>query len=284
MAPGHRATRRGWVGVAAMAGVAGLLILPSSAAQAQCGNTGAGFETWLGSFRAKAAAQGISQGAISSGLAGVSYDPNVIRLDRGQRSFKLSFEAFYARRVSGALIARGQGLMRTHAGLLSRIEQRFGVPPAVIISIWGLETNYRAGGGGSMSITRSLATLAYDCRRSAFFENELMSALRIISRGDMTAAQMRGGWAGEIGPMQFLPSSYLKYAVDFDGNGRRNLMSSVPDMLASTASFLRAHGWRAGQPWTPGTANFNALRQWNKAEVYARTISVMSARMAGKGA
>jgi lytic murein transglycosylase len=247
-----------------------------------CGNTGAGFDAWLGAFKSRAAAAGVPAGAIASGLAGVSYDASVIRLDRGQRSFKLSFEQFYARRVSGSLIARGKSLMSTHAGLLSRIEQRYGVPGAVLISIWGLETNYRQGGGGSMSITRSLATLAYDCRRAKFFENELVNALRIIGRGDMSAASMRGGWAGEIGPMQFLPSSYVKFAVDFDGDGRRNLMSSVPDMLASTANYLRGYGWKPGQAWTPGAPNYGVIQQWNKAEVYARTIAVMSAKLAGK--
>jgi membrane-bound lytic murein transglycosylase B len=98
----------------------------------------------------------------------------------------------------------------------------------------------------------------------------------------MSASELRGGWAGEIGPMQFLPSSYFQYAVDFDGDGRRNLMSSVPDMLASTANYLRAKGWRRGQSWGPGTANYNVIREWNKAEVYVRTISVMSERVAGR--
>jgi membrane-bound lytic murein transglycosylase B len=150
------------------------------------------------------------------------------------------------------------------------------------MAIWGLETNYARGTGGSRSIFRSLATLAYDCRRSAFFENELTNALRIVQRGDKSVGQMRGGWAGEIGPMQFLPSSYVKHSVDFDGDGRRDLFNSVPDMLASTANFLKNNGWRAGQPWGPGTANYNAIREWNKAEVYQRTIAVMSQKMAGR--
>jgi lytic murein transglycosylase len=258
------------------------IIGSTTAASAQCGSGAGGFASWLGQFRSKAAAQGVSQRAIGSGLAGVTYDSNVIRLDRSQRSFKLNFNQFYARRVSGSLINRGHSILKSRAGLLSRIEQRYGVPPAVIVSIWGLETNYRSSGGGSKPIIRSLATLAYDCRRSAFFTNELIYALRIIQRGDMSASQMRGGWAGEIGPMQFLPSSYYKYAVDFDGDGRRNLLSSAADMLASTANYLRAKGWRRGQPWGPGTANYNVIREWNKAEVYVRTIAVMSARVAGR--
>ena len=257
-----------------------LLLAVPMPAFAECGNDGAGFNAWLTGFRARAAAEGISAAAVSSGLAGVTYDPTVVRLDRSQRSFKLSFEEFYARRVGGALIRRGQALMRTHRATLERIEQRFGVPPEILIAIWGLETNYGADSSGKFSIVRSLATLAYDCRRSEFFTAHLLDALRIIERGDLTPAQMRGGWAGEIGHTQFLPSGYFKYAVDFDGDGRRDLERSVPDMLASTANFLQGHGWQAKQPWDPGTANFGVIKDWNRAEVYQRTIAVMANKLA----
>jgi len=244
-----------------------------------CGESGAGFEAWLGRFKAKAAAQGISPAVISSALAGVSYDPTVVRLDRSQRSFKLSFEEFYARRVGPGLLRRGQSLMRTHHATLARIEQRFGVPAPILIAIWGLETNYGADSSGKYSIVRSLATLAYDCRRSDFFTGHLLDALRILERGDLSLAQMRGGWAGEIGHTQFLPSGYYKYAVDFDGDGRRDLEHSVADMLASTANFLKGHGWQAGQGWEPGSANYAVLKDWNRAEVYQRTIAVMAAKL-----
>ncbi len=263
--------------------IAAVLAAPAAANAAACGSSGAGFDAWLGAFRSKAAAQGISQRAVDAGLAGVSYDTGVIRLDRGQRSFKLSFEQFYARRVSSSLVSRARQKLASQRALFSSIEKRFGVPPEVIVSIWGLETNFGGDGSGGKSITRSLATLAYDCRRSAFFTNELIHALKIIDRGDMSAAEMRGGWAGEIGPMQFLPSSYIKYAIDFDGNGRRDLMRSVPDMLGSTANFLKSKGWKAGQPWGPGTANFAVIQEWNKADVYARTIAVMSERLKSGG-
>ena len=266
-----------------VAAIAAVLVvsLPSMAHAADCGNDAGGFTPWLGRFKASSAAQGISPRALAA-LDGLTYDSKVIRLDRSQRSFKLSFEQFYARRVSSSLLARGRGLMATHAGTLSRVEQRFGVPGPVLIAIWGLETNYGSDGGGRHSIPRSIATLAYDCRRSDFFRNELTSALRIIERGDMTAGQLVGGWAGEIGQVQFLPSSYYKYAVDFDGNGRRDLVHSVPDMLASTANFLKGHGWKAGGGWAPGSANYRALQEWNKAEVYQRTISVMADRLSGR--
>ncbi len=257
--------------------------LPSAALAQDCGNNGVGFETWLGRLKAKAAAQGISSAAISSALDGVTYDPTVVRLDRSQRSFKLSFEEFYARRVGSALIRRGQGLMRTHQATLDRVEKRFGVPPEVIIAIWGLETNYGADTAGRFSIIRSLATLAYDCRRSPFFTGQLLDAVRIVQRGDMTPADMRGGWAGEIGQTQFLPTPYVKYAVDFDGDGRRDLVRSVPDILASTANFLKGHGWQAGQSWEPGSANYAVIKDWNRAEVYQRTISVMATRLREAG-
>ena len=138
------------------------------------------------------------------------------------------------------------------------------------------------GDSGKFSIIRSLATLAYDCRRSDFFRKELVAALKIVQRGDMTPGQLVGGWAGEIGQTQFLASSYYKYAVDFDGDGRRDLVRSVPDLLASTAHYLQAKGWQRGQGWGPGTANYGVIREWNRASVYVKTIAVMADKMAGR--
>ena len=257
-------------------------LVGTGAHAASCGNSAAGFEPWLQQVKADAARQGISQRAIDGALAGVSYDANVVRLDRSQRSFKLSFEQFYARRVSSSLISRAKGKMQQHAALLDRIEKRYGVPPAIIVAIWGLETNFGGDGSGKHSIVRSVATLAYDCRRPDFFRKHLMSALRIVDRGDMSPAEMRGGWAGEIGPMQFMPAAYLNYAVDFDGNGRKDLAHSVPDMLGSTANYLKGHGWKAGAGWQPGSANFGVIQEWNKADVYARTIAVLADKLGGR--
>lgn len=254
----------------------------ASAAQAQsCGNGPEGFDRWLAAMRSQAARQGISQSAIDRSLAGVSYDRTVIRLDRNQRSFKLSFEQFYARRVGSALISRARQRLARHKSTFDRVERQFGVPREIIVAIWGLETNFGADTSGKFSIIRSLATLAYDCRRSKFFTPQFLDAIRIVQRGDMTPAQLRGGWAGEIGQTQFLPTPYVKFAVDFDGDGRKDLIRSVPDILASTANFLKGHGWKAGQPWGPGTANYEVLRDWNRAAVYQRTISVMATRLAG---
>jgi lytic murein transglycosylase len=253
---------------------------PLSAHAATCGNGPGGFGPWLTNFKKQAAAQGISASSISAGLAGVAYDPRVIRLDRNQKSFKLSFEQFYARRVGSALISRGRARIKTHASTLARMEKQFGVPAEVVIAIWGLETNFGADTSGKFSILRSLATLAYDCRRSPFFTGQLLDALRIIDNAHMQPSELRGGWAGEIGQTQFLPTPYVKYAVDFDGDGRKDLVHSVPDILASTANFLKGHGWQAGQPWHPGTANYAVIKDWNRAEVYQRTISVMASKLA----
>jgi len=259
-----------------------LLVQAAPSAAAQCGNGPGGFQSWLQGFKQRAVAQGISAATVSRALAGVTYDPKVIRLDHSQHSFKLSFKQFYARRVNGALINRGRALMRAHRGTLDRIEKRYGVPGAVIVAIWGLETHYGADATSRYSIIRSLATLAYDCRRSEFFTGQLLDALRIVGRGDLSPNQLRGGWAGEIGQTQFLPTPYVRYAVDFDGNGHRDLVHSVPDILASTANFLAKHGWQRGGSWQPGSANYGVLASWNKAEVYQRTIAAMATQLAGK--
>ncbi len=253
--------------------------LPAQANAASCGKTGAGFSTWLEDFKNRARAQGISQSTIDRALSGVTYDQAVISRDRSQKSFKLSFEQFYSRRVGSYLLSKARSKMKSNAALLSNIEKRYGVPPEILVSIWGLETNFGADGSGKYSIIRSIATLAYDCRRSDFFTGHLMAALRIVQKGDMSPSEMRGGWAGEIGQVQFLPGSYDKYAVDFDGNGRRDLVRSVPDILASTANFLKGHGWQRGQPWGPGTANYSVIKDWNKADVYARTIALMAEKL-----
>jgi lytic murein transglycosylase len=242
-------------------------------AMAAACNTG-NFGAWLQDVRQEAAAKGISPRGISA-LDGVTYDPNVISHDRGQRVFRQSFAQFSGRMVPPRL-HRGANLLRRYADLFSRIEQRFGVPGPVLVAIWGLETDFGAGNGNFATI-RSLATLAYDCRRTDKFRAELFDALRIVDRGDMSARAMHGAWAGEIGQTQFMPSSYLKYAVDFGGH--RDLIHSVPDVLASTANYLKGYGWVRGAGWEPGQPNFAVIKQWNAADVYARTIANFATRL-----
>jgi lytic murein transglycosylase len=252
--------------------VTAMLMAPTSAGAAPCGNGPGGFNTWLSQFKTEASAKGISGRTISRAFDGVTYDRKVIRLDRGQRSFKQSFEQFYKRRASPWLLNKARGKLKRHAGLLSRIERRYGVPPEIVVTIWGMESTFGTL-SGKMNIIRPLATLAYDCRRSTFFTNKRLAAPRIVQRNDMSPARMRGGWAAKIGQPQFLASSYVKYAVDVDGNGHRNLIRSVPDVLASTANFLVRHGWQRGGAWGPGTHNFAILKQWNRASIYQRTIA-----------
>lgn len=256
-----------------------LFLSTTPALAATCGNGPNGFEAWKQDFIANSKRYGLKQRTVNSALQNVKYNAKVIRLDRNQKSFKLSFQQFYAKRVNNAMIRRGQKLGKTYARLFNRIEKKYGVPAPVILAIWGLETNY-GGYLGNMPVLQSLATLAYDCRRSKFFTNELVNALKIVQRRDMTPGEMRGAWAGEIGQTQFLASSYMKYAVDYDRDGRRDLIRSVPDVLASTANYLQKKGWRRGQPWGPGTANYRVIREWNKASVYVQTISVMADKIA----
>jgi len=247
---------------------------PAVAATCGSGN----FQAWLDDFKNDAAAKGISQAAISAGLAGVTPDQGVLSRDRSQRVFSQSFEEFSGRMVPPRL-ARGANMMKQYGSVLGRIEQSYGVPGEVLVAIWGLETDYGVNIGKFPTI-RSLATLAYDCRRSDEFRAQLMDALRIVERGDLAPSEMRGAWAGELGQTQFMPSSYIKYAVDFDGNGRRDLLRSAPDVLASTANYLASYGWQRGKDWEPGSANFAVIQQWNKSEVYAKTIGYFASQLA----
>jgi len=244
-------------------------------AAAPCGGD---FGAWLQGLKQEAASNGISQRAIQSALAGVTYDPTIVARDHAQGVFRQSFEEFSGRMVPPRL-GRGRRLLAQYGALFGRIEQQYGVPGAVIVAIWGLETDFGADDGNFPTI-RALATLAFDCRRPDKFRGELLAALRIVDRGDMSPGEMRGAWAGEIGQTQFLPSSYLKFAVDFNGNGRRDLIHDVPDVLASTANYLKSYGWQRGQPWGEGTANFQVLLQWNASQVYTKTVAYFAQLLA----
>jgi lytic murein transglycosylase len=169
--------------------------------------------------------------------------------------------------------------MQTHHQLLARIQQQSGVPATLIVAIWTLETDNGTGDMGKLPVIRTLATLAHDCRRTDLFQGELIAALQIVQRGDLPLRDLVGAYAGEIGQTQFLPSSYIKYGVDFDGNGHVDLRHSVPDVLASTANLLKTNGWRAGQPYGEGTENFQVMREWNRSEVYRKTMVLMSEKL-----
>jgi lytic murein transglycosylase len=264
---------------AAVAGAAATMLCAAPARAAQCGDDGDGFDNWLASFKQEARSAGISASVINSALGDVSYDDSVISHDRGQRVFRQSLAQFSAHRITAFAVKKGKGELQRYAGALRAIEQRYGVPGSVLVAIWGLETGFGASSGNFQSFS-ALATLAYDCRRSARFHAELLDALRIVQRGDLEPAQMRGAWAGEIGQTQFMPSSYLKYAVGIDG-GAGDLINNPADALASTANFLHANGWRRGAGWDDGQPNFAALLEWNKAPVYAKTIALFADKLAG---
>ena len=256
--------------------VGALAVTGVPAYAASCGS--ASFDAWLTEFKTEAAAKGISQTAINAGLNGVTPDQSVLSRDRSQHVFSQSFEEFSGRMVPPR-ITRGSNMLKQYGSVLSRIEKTYGVPGEVLVAIWGLETDFGVNSGKFVTI-RSLATLAFDCRRADTFRGELMDALRIVERGDLTPAEMRGAWAGEIGQTQFMPSSWIKYAVDFDGNGRRDLLHNAPDVLASTANYLASYGWQRGKDWEPGGPNFAVLQQWNKSEVYAKTIAYFATQLA----
>jgi lytic murein transglycosylase len=261
----------------ALALSAALAMPAASAVAAPPCDTG-NFATWLDDFKKEAVAKGVSPSAVTSGLSGVTPDQTVLSRDRSQKVFAQSFEEFSGRMVPPRL-ARGANMMKQYGSVLARIEQTYGVPGEVLVAIWGLESDFGAN-VGKFSTVRSLATLAYDCRRSELFRAELLDALRIVERGDLAPAEMRGAWAGELGQTQFMPSSYLKFAVDFDDNGRRDLLRSAPDVLASTANYLVGYGWQRGKDFEPGGPNFSALKQWNKSEVYSKTIAHFAGQLA----
>jgi lytic murein transglycosylase len=254
-----------------------------AAAPAQAAQCGGDFHTFIATMSREAAAQGISRGVIDQALGGVTQDMAVLSFDRRQRGMFHSkpFEEYARTRVTAGRIKTGRALMQRHAALLSRIEQRSGVPGAVVVAIWGLESDFGHGDIGKLPVVRTLATLAHDCRRTDLFQREMIAALKIVQRGDLPLSDLIGAYAGEIGQTQFLPSSYIKYGVDFDGNGHVDLRHSVPDVLASTANLLKVNGWQAGGDYHMGAANFDAMREWNHSETYRRTIGLFADRLKG---
>jgi lytic murein transglycosylase len=212
-----------------------------------CRNTGS-YDKWLEAFKKDAVAQGISPRAIAEASPSMTFDPAIIKRDHGQGVFSQTFLQFSDRMTGGNRIPNGRAVIKQHADLFARVEKQYGVPAPVLAAFWGLESDFGAS-FGKYKILSANATLAYDCRRSDFFRAQLLDTLRIIQRGDQRVDDLLGDWAGEFGGMQFTASDYLKNAVDFDGDGRRDLIKSIPDMIASAANFLVSLGWQRGQPW-----------------------------------
>ena len=257
-----------------------LLLLAAPALAAPCGGD---FNAFLAAIARDAQGQGVSRAVIDQAFTGLTPDPAVLAFDRRQRGMfhAKSFEEYAATRVIPARISRARKLMQVHAALLGRIEQQFGVPAPVIVAVWTLETDNGTGDMGKLPVIRTVATLAHDCRRTELFQRELMPPADPSTR-DLPLRDLIGAYAGEIGQTQFLPSSYIKYGIDYDGNGHVDLRHSVPDVLASTANLLKTNGWQAGAPFTEGTPNFEvAMREWNHSEVYRKTIVLMAQRLGG---
>ena len=201
--------------------------LSGPALAAACGNTGEGFNAWLQDFRSDMQAKGYTDKSLKA-LDGLKYSTRVIKLDRGQKSFKQSFDTFYKRRSNGVVrIAKKK--LKKHARTMALVEKKYGVPKEILLTVWGLETGFGSF-NGNKPIFQSLATLAYDCRRSKFFTDELVAALTIAQKGQIPLSQMKGAWAGEIGQTQFLATRYVNYGVSFDGDRQVDLYRSVPDV------------------------------------------------------
>ncbi|WP_028094787.1 lytic murein transglycosylase [Pseudodonghicola xiamenensis] len=207
------------------------------------------YDAWVVGFRDRAAARGISPQVMVRAFRGAGYLPGVIERDRNQTEFTRSLEDYLAIAASDERVSTGRAMMSRHGALLRRIEDRYGVEAQVVCAVWGLESRYGAR-RGDVPVISALSTLAYDGRRGAFFESQLMAALKILQAGDVSPERMTGSWAGAMGHTQFIPTTYLAYAVDFTGDGRRDIWDADPsDALASAAAYLSRSGWRHGQPW-----------------------------------
>jgi lytic murein transglycosylase len=266
-------------GATAAAAILAFGLMAGAAEAARCGNDAGGFNRWKADFTKEAKARGVGNKALSA-LADTSYSRKTIAADRGQKSFKLSLNAFMQKRGGKAIASQGRGMKSKNAALFQRIEQRYGVPAGPLIAIWGMETAFGSFMGNS-NILSAVATLAYDCRRSEFFTGHLYAALELIQRGSLSPGAI-GAAHGEIGQTQFLAGNVVKYGVDGDGDGRVDLIRSRADALASTANFLRGHGWRAGGGYQPGEANFGALQGWNAAGVYQQAIAIIGREIDGR--
>jgi membrane-bound lytic murein transglycosylase B len=237
----------------------------AKAGAAQCGSTAAGFEAWKKQFADEARGRGVSASTVAA-LMATTYAAPTIAADRGQRSFGLSLDQFLVKRGGSAIVARGRALKQSNAALFASIEQRYGVPPGPLVAIWGMETAFGSQLGNQNTLS-AVATLAYDCRRPAYFTEQLYATLTLIDRGVLSAGT-RGSMHGEIGQTQFLPKNILNYGT----GGSLNVAANA---LNSTANFLKAHGWRAGAGYQPGEANFGAIQAWNAAPVYQRAIALI---------
>lgn len=258
------------------------------------------FDRWLVGFKSRARSAGVSPALLNRAFIGAGYLPGVVERDRNQTEFRRSFEDYLALVANEDKVIEGRRIFARHASMLARIERRYNVPAQIIAAIWGVESNFGKR-RGTIPVISSTATLAFDGRRGVFFEKQLLAALRILQSGDVTAQALRGSWAGAMGHTQFIPTSYQAYAVDFTGDGRRDIWSDDPtDALASAAAYLARNGWKRGQSWARETTagslrpdpggprfaigpNFRVIKRYNNSDNYALGVGYLADRLAGAG-
>ncbi|WP_103334404.1 lytic murein transglycosylase [Pseudotabrizicola formosa] len=255
----------------------GFALAASAASAASCSDTGGRYEAWKTEMAAEARAEGVGQRGLAA-LMGSSYSGATIAADRNQRSFRYTLEKFMQVRGADAIVSQGRSRKAKNANLFAAIEQRYGVPAGVLVAIHGMETGF-GGFMGDTNIVSAIATLTYDCRRSAFFRPHLIGALKLVDEGAITSASV-GAKHGEWGHTQFLPGNALIYGVDGNGDGKVDL-NNLTDAMASTANFLRQKGWRPGAGYQQGEPNFAVIEQWNAATVYQQAIAIMAKRIDG---
>ncbi|MDW3225183.1 MAG: lytic murein transglycosylase [Paracoccaceae bacterium] len=265
----------------------------------------AGYDAWVSAFRARAGAQGISEATLNAGFNGTGYLPGVIKRDRNQTEFKRSLEDYLAIAVSDERVSKGRAAYSKYGATLDALDATYGVDAKIIAAIWGLESFYGER-RGDVPVVSATSTLAYDGRRGVFFEKQLIAALKILQSGDVPANRLVGSWAGAMGHTQFIPTSYEAFAVDFTGDGRRDIWSDDPsDSLASTAAYLARNGWTRGLRWggevgnnapagniiqpQPGgprfsvTSNFRVIKRYNNSDAYAIGVGHLADRIGGAG-
>jgi len=265
----------------------------------------ADYDAWVAAFRTRAAEQGISQATLATAFQGTGYLPGVVTRDRNQTEFSRTLEDYLSIAASDERVQKGRAAFARHRGVLNTLQDRYGVDAEIITAIWGLESFYGER-RGDVPVISATSTLAFDGRRGRFFEQQLIAALRIVQNGDIPAARMTGSWAGAMGHTQFIPTSYLQFAVDFTGDGRRDIWSDDPsDALASAAAYLQRNGWTRGLRWggelgsgaptgtviqpQPGgprfdtTSNFRVIKRYNNSDAYAIGVGHLADRIGGAG-
>jgi len=250
-------------------------VTAAPALAAQCGNNAGGFNTWKAAFAGEARKAGVGQRGLNA-LANAQYASATIKADRNQKSFRYTLDKFMQIRGANTIVSQGRKRKARNAGFYASLEQQYGVPAGVLLAIHGMETGF-GGFMGNSSVVSAITTLAYDCRRSAFFVPHAIGALLLVDQGSIDG-NTKGAKHGELGHTQFLPGNAMRYGVDGDGNGRVDLYNQT-DAMASTANFLRRKGWKPGQGYQEGQPNFQVIKQWNAATVYQQAIAIMGAQI-----